>query len=152
MWILSTSLLHRDVGWCCSYRKSCGGCQRYYPFFAKLSTYLETWRPILIVGVIDCEDYINRQVCIDQRISAVPTLKYFSDVAVTAETQNLSNDVGVKITTKKDIMEVRHSLLDHMKDEITSTSSSYKKLQDIVYEDFRYTLAALNVSDIINYC
>ncbi|KAA3671540.1 thiol oxidase [Paragonimus westermani] len=128
------------------YRRSCGGCQRYYPFFVKLSTYLETWRPILSVGVIDCEDDINRQVCIDQRISSVPTLKYFPDVAV-AEDPNLFNGVGVKITTKKDLVLVRQSLLRYMRDEITNTSSSYEKLQDIVLEDSHYTLAALNMSE-----
>ncbi|KAF8564555.1 hypothetical protein P879_08781 [Paragonimus westermani] len=131
------------------YRRSCGGCQRYYPFFVNLSTYLETWRPILNVGVIDCEDDINRQVCIDQRISSVPTLKYFPDVAV-AKDPNLFNGVGVKITTRKDLVIVRQSLLQYMRDEITNTSSSYEKLQDIVHEDLHYTLAALNVSDIIN--
>ncbi|KAF7232202.1 hypothetical protein EG68_09442 [Paragonimus skrjabini miyazakii] len=129
------------------HRKSCGGCQRYYPFFANLSAYLANWRPILNVGVIDCEDNINRQVCIDQRISSVPTLKYFPDAAVTVAAQNSSNGVGVRITTKKDLMEVRHSLLQHMRDEITSTSSSYEKLQDIVYEDFHHTPATLNISE-----
>ncbi|ESP04514.1 hypothetical protein LOTGIDRAFT_237352 [Lottia gigantea] len=57
------------------YNSWCGHCRRYAPKYKKLAKDIEGWSKVMSLGVVDCSDNVNTELCRKYDIAAYPTIK-----------------------------------------------------------------------------
>ncbi|XP_007434230.1 sulfhydryl oxidase 1 [Python bivittatus] len=59
------------------YASWCGHCKAFAPTWKALANDVKDWRPAVMLGVIDCADFSNKNICYKFGINSYPTLKFF---------------------------------------------------------------------------
>ncbi|KAJ3661101.1 hypothetical protein Zmor_005517 [Zophobas morio] len=61
------------------YASWCGYCQRFAPSWKEFATEAASWRDIVRIGVVECSDEQNINLCRDFGITKYPTVRYFHE-------------------------------------------------------------------------
>jgi len=102
------------------YASWCGHCQHFAPVIRKWSDDIQNWGRMVSIGVIDCGDNQNHEICTSNNINGFPTMKYFP--------------IGERNFETKNILDGRNDV-DLMKDTIRVIKENIPKKVPISFED-----------------
>ncbi|CAH1736277.1 sulfhydryl oxidase 1-like [Aphis gossypii] len=104
------------------YNAFCGHCIRFSTPWKGFGIQVYGWRNYVKVGVIDCSNELNSQICRDYEIMAYPTIRYFYP-------QPASNDIGKDFIRSFNIQVMKDSLIKMLQE--TQKNMSISTLCDI---------------------
>ncbi|XP_068095817.1 sulfhydryl oxidase 1 [Hyperolius riggenbachi] len=100
-------MLNSSSAWFAQFFASwCGHCQHFKPTWLRLAKDVKDWKPAVYLGVIDCGDEKNLEVCRKFDVQGFPTMKFFH-----AQTKN--SKAGIKVTAR-DVESLRKSIIDKL--------------------------------------
>jgi len=78
---LKQSLLNQTSMWLIEYYSSwCGTCHEFAPIYKALANDISEWSYILNVGVVDCSEKWNSEICREMSVVSTPTLRLYPSV------------------------------------------------------------------------
>ncbi|KAM4720725.1 sulfhydryl oxidase 1 [Rhinophrynus dorsalis] len=105
------------------YASWCGHCAAFKPTWSALARDVEDWRPAIYMGVIDCAEESNRQMCSEFDITGYPTVKFFRSFA-----GNISD--GIRMYPSS-IQEMKQYIINRLEEQRSSPSSACPPLDPI---------------------
>ncbi|GFS47610.1 sulfhydryl oxidase 1 [Nephila pilipes] len=113
LWELDSSnfnsiVLGKNNAWIIEfYNNWCGHCIRFVPTWKQFARDIKTWKRVIQVAVVNCNDPQNIKLCRFYEVDSFPTIKLFWHN--TAE-----NDTGEMMTGKRNIEEIENKIIDFL--------------------------------------
>ncbi|XP_063791900.1 sulfhydryl oxidase 2 [Pseudophryne corroboree] len=107
---VSRVLYNSSSAWLLEFYSSwCGHCIHYAPTWRLLASDLQDWDPVIKIGVLNCADEENTQICKDYGVQFYPTFRFFS-----AFTKEFAQGENYKADTDREVPTVRHVIIDYL--------------------------------------
>ncbi|XP_053329835.1 sulfhydryl oxidase 2 [Spea bombifrons] len=75
---VSAALNGSPAAWLLEFYSSwCGHCINYAPTWRALAADIKDWEPVIRIGVLDCADEVNFEVCKKYNVQFYPTFRFF---------------------------------------------------------------------------
>lgn len=92
------------------YASWCGHCQHFAPVIRQWSQGVKNWGRLVHIGVIDCGDNLNHDICTKNKINGFPTMKYFPIGARDFEAKNVLDGRSEVDLTRDTIRVIKENL------------------------------------------
>ncbi|XP_055938641.1 sulfhydryl oxidase 1-like isoform X2 [Argiope bruennichi] len=89
------------------YNNWCGHCIRYAPTWKQFAREIRTWKKVIDVAVVNCNDAQNINLCRYYEVDSFPTIKLFWH-------HTTANDSGEMLEGKRDIISVENRIIDFL--------------------------------------
>ncbi|GIY53600.1 sulfhydryl oxidase 1 [Caerostris extrusa] len=89
------------------YNNWCGHCIRYAPTWKQFAREITTWKRIVDIAVVNCNDAQNVKLCRFYEVESFPTIKMFW-------LNTLPNDTGTIINGNRDIISLENHVVDFL--------------------------------------
>ncbi|GFY71028.1 sulfhydryl oxidase 1 [Trichonephila inaurata madagascariensis] len=113
LWELDSSnfnnvVLGKNNAWIIEfYNNWCGHCIRFVPTWKQFSREIKTWKRIIDVAVVNCNDPQNIKLCRFYEVDSFPTIKLFWH-------HTAQNDTGEMLNGKRDIISIENKIIDFL--------------------------------------
>ncbi|CAL1262571.1 unnamed protein product [Larinioides sclopetarius] len=89
------------------YNNWCGHCIRYAPTWKQFAREIRTWKKVIDVAVVNCNDAQNINLCRYYEVDSFPTIKLFWH-------HTAANDTGEILEGKRDILSLENRIVDYL--------------------------------------
>ncbi|CAH2316748.1 sulfhydryl oxidase 2 isoform X1 [Pelobates cultripes] len=91
------------------YSSWCGHCVQYAPTWRVLAGDVKDWEPVIKIGVLDCANEVNTDVCKQYGIQYYPSFRFFK-----AFTKEFTQGENYKSGAEHDVQTVRQVIIDFL--------------------------------------